>query len=265
MARLDDKNLLVLGGTVAVHVLLLVVIDAGGQIARERPDPPAPRIEMFEIDVTPPPPPPEPPPPEPKAEEPPPPEPPKARVAVKQDVPKETVRRQPVDPVPPPAPDPNAKPDPGGTPVMTLGDITPTARGVAVRQGTPTTGKPGRGGDGGGTGTGSGAGGGEVPKPMSVATIKKRAMPKGDYSFDAAKDYPPAAKAAGIEGQIKVRLLVDASGKVAERRLLNKLGHGLDELALARAAKFEFDPALDTDDRPVASVVVWTFTFTLPS
>ena len=46
--------------------------------------------------------------------------------------------------------------------------------------------------------------------------------------------------------------------------LLNRLGHGLDELALKRAAEIEFEPARDTDDRPVTSVVVWTFTMTLP-
>ena len=46
--------------------------------------------------------------------------------------------------------------------------------------------------------------------------------------------------------------------------LLNKLGHGLDELALARARQIEFEPARDTDDHPVTSVVVWTFNMTLP-
>jgi hypothetical protein len=46
--------------------------------------------------------------------------------------------------------------------------------------------------------------------------------------------------------------------------LLNKLGHGLDELALERAKKIQFDPARDTDDKPVSSVVVWTFNMTLP-
>jgi TonB family protein len=63
-----------------------------------------------------------------------------------------------------------------------------------------------------------------------------------------------------------VRLVVDATGKVAQAKLLGKgLGHGLDELALARARAIEFVPAKDSDDQPVASVVVWTFTFTLPS
>jgi len=101
--------------------------------------------------------------------------------------------------------------------------------------------------------------------PVSVATIKTRAMPKGDYGyFDAGKDYPSEARALGIEGAIRVRLIVDERGKVKSQMLLNRLGHGLDELALKRAAEIEFEPARDTDDRPVTSVVVWTFTMTLP-
>jgi protein TonB len=90
-------------------------------------------------------------------------------------------------------------------------------------------------------------------------------MPRGDYGyFDAGKDYPSEARALGIEGAIRVRLVVDERGKVKSQMLLNRLGHGLDELALKRAAEIEFEPARDTDDRPVTSVVVWTFTMTLP-
>jgi protein TonB len=253
-------NLMIAGGTAAIHILLLVVIDAGGQYGKRGVYVPAPRVEL--VDIEPPPPPPPPPPPV-KPDDPPPPPPPKPAAIVKRDpTPRETTPPPPDQP-PTPPPDPTLPPDPGGAPVVKMADVAPAARGVAVERGTLSR-RIGRGGTGTGTGAGSGAGTTETPKPMSVATIKKRAMPRGDYSFDAAKDYPPAAKAQGIEGQIKVRLLVDATGKVAERRLLNKLGHGLDELALARAATFEFDPALDTDDRPVASVVVWTFTFTLP-
>jgi hypothetical protein len=49
------------------------------------------------------------------------------------------------------------------------------------------------------------------------------------------------------------------------RHVPNKLGHGLDELAHRRAGEIEFEPARDTDDKPVASVVVWTFNFRLDS
>jgi hypothetical protein len=49
-------------------------------------------------------------------------------------------------------------------------------------------------------------------------------------------------------------------------RLLGKgLGHGLDELALRRARALQFEPALDTSDRPVTSVLTWTFRFEVPS
>jgi len=129
--------------------------------------------------------------------------------------------------------------------------------------GKRTSEKVGRGGQGGGTGAGSGSGSTtELPKAMSVATIKKRAMPKGDYGY--FKDYPAEARQLGIEGSIKVRLLVDDTGKVRSATLINKLGHGLDELAVARAKEIEFEPALDSDDRPVSSIVTWTFHMTLP-
>jgi protein TonB len=124
----------------------------------------------------------------------------------------------------------------------------------------------------GGTGTGTGGGGGSnqgagppAPPPVSVAAIKRRAKPIGDTDFvDARDDYPPEAKRQGIEGQVKIRLVVDATGIVAERRLVKKLGYGLDELAMQLAKRLRFEPAIDTTDSPVRSVVVWTFNFTLP-
>ena len=122
---------------------------------------------------------------------------------------------------------------------------------------------PGRAGTGAGRGEGSGSAA-TPPVPVSVATIKKRAMPRGDYGYIGAKDYPEEARQLGVEGDIRVRLVVDATGAVTGAVLLNKLGHGLDERALAQATKIAFEPAVDSDDKPVASVVVWTFHFTLP-
>jgi TonB family protein len=142
-------------------------------------------------------------------------------------------------------------------------DIAPAATGVAVAPGPRNTGKVGRGGSGGGTGSGAGSGSGEAaPAPVSIATIKTRARAKGDYDY--TKEYPAEARQLGIEGDIRVRLTVDDQGKVKAAVPLNRLGHGLDELALAWARKIEFDPARDTDDRPVTSVVVWTFHMILP-
>ncbi|HUH01205.1 MAG TPA: energy transducer TonB [Kofleriaceae bacterium] len=138
---------------------------------------------------------------------------------------------------------------------------------IPVPEGRPPPRGPyGPGGSGPGTGGGGGAGTGPAPPPpVSVAAIKQRAKPIGDTDFvDARDDYPPEAVRQGIEGQVKVRLIVDATGAVAERRLVKKLGYGLDELAMRLTTRLRFEPAIDTNDQPVRSVVVWTFSFTLP-
>ena len=89
--------------------------------------------------------------------------------------------------------------------------------------------------------------------------------PIGDTDFvEAHKDYPAEATQLGIQGQVKVRLLVDDHGTVLKRSLVTHLGHGLDQLALRLAGKLHFRPAIDVHDRPVAATVVWTFNFTIP-
>ncbi|HEU0029023.1 MAG TPA: TonB family protein [Kofleriaceae bacterium] len=265
--RWDSPIVLVIAGTLAIHTLLLTFVDAIVVTHPPKPPDPAPRITM--VDITPPPPPvlkPPPPPVEPV-------KPDLAPPPVVKDTPRPRVRTtQRVQDTPPPPPTtepppPSSTPsnDPGGSPTLAMPDIGPGTTGVGVRVGPRTTGKIGRGGSGGGTGAGSGTGTGDVPAPVSVATIKTRAMPRGDYGYiDAGKDYPAEARQLGIEGAIRVRLVVDDQGKVKSAVLLNKLGHGLDELALERAKKIEFDPARDTDDKAVSSVVVWTFNMTLP-
>ena len=253
-------------GSIAIHVALAFAA-YGLLVTRPlRPPPPPPKVELVDIEplpvVTPPPPPvPE----EQPKQEAPPPEP------VKQPVQQRATKAVTRPSTPPPAeqPPPTTTPtsdDSGGSPVTTMEDIAPAATGVAVAKGPRNTGRIGRGGTGGGTGSGTGTGSSDAtPAPVSVATIKTRAMPKGDFSYvDASKDYPAEAKALGIEGQIRVRLVVDDTGAVKTAVLLNKLGHGLDELALERAKKIVFDPAKDTDDKPVSSVVIWTFNMTLP-
>jgi protein TonB len=259
---LDSPFVLAAAGTLAIHMIMVIALDAVVVIYPYRPAPPAPRIDLVDVEVPPPPEPPKPPPPpvvEPEVPEEPPKEIPKPRART---VPQQRVQEQPPPTTEPP---PATETVPGGSEVVQMEDIAPAARGVAVKQGTHNTGRVGRGGNGGGTGAGSGAGAAETPPPVSVATIKKRALPKGDYGyFNTGADYPAAAKQLGIEGPIRVRLIVDDKGKVKQAVLLNRLGHGLDELALARAKQIEFEPARDTEDRPVTSVVVWTFHMTLP-
>lgn len=53
-----------------------------------------------------------------------------------------------------------------------------------------------------------------------------------------------AARAAGVEGKVRVQLTVDETGHVVDVKLLQGLGYGLDEAALAAARRAEFEPAV---------------------
>jgi periplasmic protein TonB len=56
--------------------------------------------------------------------------------------------------------------------------------------------------------------------------------------------YTEAARAASIEGRVRVELTVDEAGRVIEVKILQGLGYGLDEAALAAARQAEFEPAV---------------------
>ena len=263
--RSRDKVQAVVLGTLIVHISLLLGLDIAGQWAvHHQPKP----VELIELDDTPPP---KPPPPPPAVKPPPPPPPDKtpdrappppehhvAHVATHAPAPVHSQEPPPPTNEPPQPVAPGGGSEPYRLPDGPTGNVP-----IAVGHGHGT----------GGTGTGSGGGSGSgvaptiVPAvaPVSIAAIKRKAMPRGDYSyFGAGADYPPEARQQGIEGTIRVRLVVDATGKVVSKTLLNKLGHGLDELALQRAGQIQFDPALDDHDRPVSSLVIWTFDFRLP-
>ena len=55
--------------------------------------------------------------------------------------------------------------------------------------------------------------------------------------------YNTNARAAGIEGKVRVRLTVDETGKVIDVTVIAGLGYGLDEAALAAAREATFEPA----------------------
>lgn len=198
--------------------------------------------------------------PEPVKEKAPPPEPKQAPA------PREATPAPPEEP-PPAVPGPTGEPAPGWAIETPNSDQPYQIDAVPVGQ-ARAPGAHGKGGTGGGRGSG---GGGTDPAAtggdgtVSVAAIKTMPQPIGDTDFvDATRDYPPDARRLGVEGQVKVQLKVDATGKVAARSLVTRLGHGLDELALKLATHLRFKPAIDTSDRPVPATVVWTFTFTLP-
>lgn len=164
-----------------------------------------------------------------------------------------------------PAPGPKESSPPGGQ-VFDLASLSTNGT-VPVSVGKNSSASSSGNGSGkGGGGKSGGTGPASVHVPVSIAMLKKRPMPIGDTDFvDARKNYPQSAKNNGIEGTIKVKLLVDAKGQVRGKPILiTPLGHGLDQLAIRLAKKLRFSPAIDTNNKPVPATVVWTFRFTLP-
>jgi TonB family protein len=77
-----------------------------------------------------------------------------------------------------------------------------------------------------------------------------------------APEYPPAALAAGKTAQVKVRIHIDATGIVTKVDVVQPVGEGFDEAAVAAAMQYVFEPA-EIDGKPGAIVVETAIGFTI--
>lgn len=62
--------------------------------------------------------------------------------------------------------------------------------------------------------------------------------------------YPEIARKAGIEGMVILKIQIDETGKVVDAKVLQSLGAGCDEAAIAAAMRCKFKPAMQRD-KPV--------------
>jgi protein TonB len=103
-------------------------------------------------------------------------------------------------------------------------------------------------------------GGGQAPssvqpkakeKVLGVAA-ERPGVASGDCAEDLVKakpqgfvkaNYTDDARAAGIEGRVRVEISIDESGHVLSAKVLTGLGHGLDESAVEAAKRMAFTPA----------------------
>ncbi len=120
---------------------------------------------------------------------------------------------------------------------------------------------PGTGSGGVGTGTGSGRqgtgpGGGGGGSPA----VRRSGSISGD------RDYPAAARRAGIEGSVAVRFTVRTDGSVGDCEVLKSSANAeLDETTCRLIERrFRYEPARDANGRPVPEVVRRTFDWLLP-
>ncbi|MBK7534710.1 MAG: TonB-dependent receptor [Myxococcales bacterium] len=78
----------------------------------------------------------------------------------------------------------------------------------------------------------------------------------------AAPDYPPAALAAGKQAVVKIKLHLDEVGVVTKVDVLEPVGDGFDEAAVAAAMQYVFSPA-EIDGKPAAIAVETAINFVI--
>jgi TonB family protein len=94
------------------------------------------------------------------------------------------------------------------------------------------------------------------PKPTGVVTKPPKLLQA------VAPDYPPAALAAGKTAKVKVRIYIDIAGTVTKVDVLEKVGDGFDEAAVAAALQYVFEPA-EIDGKPGAINVETAINFVI--
>jgi tetratricopeptide (TPR) repeat protein len=71
---------------------------------------------------------------------------------------------------------------------------------------------------------------------------------------------PPAVKAYGLSGEVKLSVLVKEDGSASDIRPLSELPFGLTQIAIEAVEKFQFQPAIKLG-KPIASKMVFTYMF----
>lgn len=180
--------------------------------------------------------------------------------------PRPIARKVAVSPAPqpiPPAPSPPRKAAPL-PPVYGFAMESPTDVSSAVAAVRGGTGIAAPGGKGGGA---RGGPPGPPGEPGAGGELAIKTMPEVDTdACGRSISYPPEAERAGIEGKVRLRVALDARGRVSSARVLRGLGHGLDEAAVeALTRRCRFTPAIATDGRAVPFVIEsYSFVFELP-
>ncbi len=92
-------------------------------------------------------------------------------------------------------------------------------------------------GDGSGIGPGSGGGTGGGPYRPGSGITPPRLL------HEVKPDYTEDARRQGVEGEIVLEIVVRRDGSVGDIRLVDGLGHGLNERATAAVRQWRFSPA----------------------
>jgi TonB family protein len=92
---------------------------------------------------------------------------------------------------------------------------------------------------------------GDPPEP-GVTPVKILNAPRASYTDEARR--------RGVQGTIRVLVLLGADGKVKYVLFLKRLGSGLDEKVLDAARQIEFEPKMK-DGHPVSTILTFEYSF----
>jgi protein TonB len=149
-------------------------------------------------------------------------------------------------------------------------DVAPAAAAPSSGDALPDFGIALSNGSGGGVAVPSARPAAPLPVAAAVKTLSRASRaPVDDCDEPPAKPklvsrptpaYTDDAREAGISGKVRVEITVDEQGRVVSVRVLQGLGHGLDEAAVAAARGMTFEPAVRCG-KPASATFKVGFTF----
>lgn len=113
-----------------------------------------------------------------------------------------------------------------------------------------------------GGGTGDGQGGDNDGHDVAHPALETGVDAPAKILFEPEPPYPAAAETAGVEAQVPVEIVVDATGAVRSARALQHAGYGLDEAATLGVRAYRFTPA-KRSGHAVAVRMKWSVVFKL--
>jgi TonB family protein len=84
---------------------------------------------------------------------------------------------------------------------------------------------------------------GTTVEPAPSRTVQGAASSHQDCCDKSPPHYTDPARRAGLEGEVLLEMVVTAEGTVTDVRVLQRLGSGLDERAIAAVQQWQFSPA----------------------